>query len=153
MGRSIKYQDSEGNIESYNTRLLKLIPAEMVAAYLTILGIVGSPVTSEANTTGVHGLMNIIRWSVFVLFVLATPLYQRRVLKVESTKQIAIVTIGFIIWVFSIGGPFNAMDSLTQPFPETNPDFNLREVLGSILLVFYTFILPIFVKSFDANNN
>ena len=80
---------------SYKDVLLKLIPSEIVGAYVVIEGVI-----SDASLT---------KWittiSAMVLLCL-TPFYLRRLYGVRSWKQVAFTTLSLPVWLYSIGGPF-----------------------------------------------
>lgn len=110
--------------DTYKEKLLKLIPAEVVALYVILLGLV------NAAGTGVPTVQ--IVWFIFAVGILATILYLWRIDNVEDWSQILISAIAFAVWVFALGGPFETLSWY-------NP------VYGSILLVLYTFFVPIIV--------
>ncbi len=104
----------------YRTKLLKLIPAEIVAAYLSIDNIIPEGGNRAWLLTGA---------SLVLLMVL--PFYLRVILKVVSFGQIAATMVTFIIWVYSLGGPFNEWDYFNKP-------------LAAVILILWTAILPLF---------
>jgi len=112
--------------DNYMAKLFKFIPAEIVVAFVTIDGIIRS--ITQISTW--------FYWIIFFLLLILTPLYIWRV-TTESNKppavmQIIISTIAFIIWVFTLGGPFHYL-SWYQP------------IYGAVLLPIYTLIIPIVV--------
>lgn len=112
--------------EKYLGRLLKLIPSEIVAAYLAIQGIV--PEESQK-----WGLLIIS----LVLFII-TPFYLRMVQKVEKISQIVVSSLSLIVWVYSMGGPFVY--------------FNIHEPwISSVILLLWTTFVPRFFKTSDVN--
>lgn len=110
--------------DDYLTRIIKYIPSEVVALYITLYG-----VASAAETEIPFGLMT---WLIFIVGVLGTVLYLWRVAKVNDRSQIFISTGAFVVWVFALGGPFS---NLSWYHP----------VYGALLLPIYTFFIPIFV--------
>jgi hypothetical protein len=109
--------------DDYQGRLLKYIPAEVVAVYVFLDGVLRS---------AAPGLpIPIIRWVVFVALLGGTWLYLQRVEEVSRVQQLLISTVAFVIWVFSLGGPF-------MTFGWYSP------LYGAILLPLYTFSIPIF---------
>lgn len=116
MARQIK-KDQE-----YLGRLLKLIPSEIVAVYLAIQGII--PAKSQKL-----GLLIIS----VVLFIL-TPFYLRLAQKVKSIPQIALSSLSFVVWVFSMGGPFVHF-------------FQYDPWISSVILFLWTTFIPQFVKT------
>jgi hypothetical protein len=103
---------------------VKYIPAEIVAGYVFLEGILKSAV----------GVSPIAGWLVFVALWIITPLYTWRTTKFPGLNiaytQIVIATVSFPVWVFALGGPFAGLGWYNS-------------VYGSILLVLYTFVPPI----------
>ena len=118
----------------YKDRLLKLIPGEVVAAYITIDGII--PPEAE-----------LAKWvALFVALVLlaSIPFYLTRVYEVTNWKQIGFTMGSFLIWLYSLGGPFELWDSsigVAIHFP----------YIGSILLILWTLLIPIIVTASATN--
>lgn len=115
--------------DSYQSKLLKLIPSEIIGVYLTIYGIIKS---TYGNIT-YNDTSGIIIWVVFGILLLLTPFYLKYVMKVTKFMQIVLTTLGFVIWVLTIGGPFSTFD--------TN-DSKLMPLLGAIILPIYTLFIP-----------
>lgn len=112
-------------VQNYQDRLLKLIPSEIVGAYMVLQGII-PPAQGKWATTVVSG----------VLFLL-TPLYLNRIQKVQRLSQLIVTTISFAVWVYSLGGPFQYW-GLYQAW------------LGSVVLILWTLIVPILVNPQSA---
>lgn len=110
--------------DDYWARLIKYIPSEVVALYITLYGI------SSAAREDIA--FEIITWLIFVIGILGTILYLWRVAKVTDWAQIMISTAAFVVWVFALGGPFLSF-SWYQP------------IYGALLLPVYTFFIPIIV--------
>lgn len=107
--------------QNYRDRLLKLIPSEIVAAYLVLSGII--PREAKLGTLIVS----------IVLLVLV-PFYLWRLHNVQRTSQLIITTISFVVWVYSIGGgPFAAWE-LYEPW------------IASVILVLWTLVIPLMVN-------
>jgi hypothetical protein len=104
----------------YRTKLLKLIPAEIVAAYISIDNIVPEGGNRAWLLTGA---------SLALLIIL--PFYLRLILKVASFGQIAATIGSYLVWVYSLGGPFNEWDYFNKP-------------LAAVILILWTAILPFF---------
>ena len=109
--------------DSYMDRLLKYIPAESVALYLTLQGIILSGAAEAPH-------LNTWLWFVLVIGLIGTVLYQWRVLKIGKAVQLAVSTAAFGVWVFALGGAFATM-SWYEPF------------IGSLTLVIFTFFAPL----------
>jgi hypothetical protein len=108
--------------DGYFDRLFKYIPAELVAGYIFVLGVVKQ--LTDA------GEIKLFQWSLFAIFCILTPLYLWRVQKVQKIQQHIISLLSFIVWVFALGGPF----ALNEWY---NPGY------GEILLPLFTLIVAI----------
>lgn len=108
--------------DGYFDRLFKYIPAELVAGYIFVLGVVKQ--LTEA------GEIRVFQWSLFVVFCILTPLYLWRIQKVKKLQQHIISLLSFIVWVFALGGPFTLCNWY-------NP------IYGSILLPVFTLVVAI----------
>jgi hypothetical protein len=113
---------SPSTADSYVDRLFKYIPAELVAGYIFVTGIV-----KRLTDTGE---IRIIHWLLFILFCILTPLYLWRIQKVLKIQQHIISFLSFVVWVFALGGPFTL-------FEWYNP------LYGEILLPVFTIIIAI----------
>lgn len=114
--------------QDYRGKLLKLIPSEIVAAYMALQGVVPE---------------NSAKWGltiVAILLLLITPFYLRIVEKVKGKPQIVFSTLSFIVWIYSLGGPFRYFD-LYQPW------------IATIVLVLWTMLIPVFLGSETAEDN
>ncbi len=109
--------------DEYADRLLKNVPAEVIAVYVFILGVLGA-----ADAT----IPRWLPWGVFGLLLVGTPLYLRRVQKVKKPLQLVLSMGAFAVWVFALGGqsPFATL-SWYQP------------VYGAVLMPLYTFAAAI----------
>jgi hypothetical protein len=108
--------------DGYFNRLFKYIPAELVAGYIFVLGVVKQ--LTDA------GEIKVLHWLLFVVFCILTPLYLWRVQKVVKLQQHLISLLSFVVWVFALGGPF-ALSGWYNP------------VYGSILLPVFTLAVAI----------
>jgi hypothetical protein len=106
----------------YADRLLKYIPVESIALYLTLQGIVLSGVEAPA--------LNSWLWFIFGIGIIGTPLYLWRIQQVSKRIQLAVSTAAFGVWVFALGGAFASL-SWYEPF------------LGSLMLLLFTFSVPL----------
>ena len=113
-------------IDDYTTKLIKYIPADIVAAFVVLDGILRS--AAQVPTE--------VYWIVFFVLLILTPLYIWRVTtepnKPPAIAQILISTISFFVWVFALGGPFTHLDWY-QP------------VYGALVLPIFTLAIPIVV--------
>lgn len=115
MARQIK------DAQNYRDRLLKLIPSELVGAYMVIEGIVPQ---DQA------------KWGTLVtsaILMILTPFYLNRLQGVTRPAQLIVTTLSFAVWVYSLGGPFRYW-GLYQPW------------IGSVTLVLWTLIVPLVVN-------
>jgi hypothetical protein len=116
------------------TQILKYIPAEIVAAFLTIDGIFQSALKPPDLT---------IQWAMFFLLLFCTPIYLWRVTNDNNLNaakgQMIVGTIAFFIWVFAIGGPFTSFEWYTE-----------NVYWGSIGVAVCTFIFPIILGKTTA---
>ena len=113
-------------LDDYVSQVVKYIPAEIVAAFVTIDGILRSAV----------GISSLTGWLVFVALLILTPIYTWHVTKEQGLPppygQVGVSTAGFAVWVLALGGPFAQL-----------PWYN--SVYGSILLIFFTLIPPLVI--------
>ena len=113
-------------VNNFKDRLVKLIPSEIVTAYITIQGIIkGAEIKGDENA---------LLWCVFIVLLIITPLYLYYATNVRKWGQIILTTVGFIIWVIVIGGPIQYI--LAYP----------AEFVGSIILILYTLFIPVLYK-------
>jgi hypothetical protein len=105
--------------DQYLDRLMKYIPAEIVALYILVLGIMGSLENGDAM---------VIHWIVFAIFCILTFFYLRNVLHVSKFQQCIIAVIAYVVWVFALGGPFESL-SWYKP------------IYGQIFLPIFTFAI------------
>jgi hypothetical protein len=112
------------NDDPLASSVLKFIPTEIVAAYLAIqnliIGISGS--IAQITTLVVSA----------ILFVL-TPLYLVSVQGVKNVAQIIVTTLSFVVWLYTLGGPFK--------------DYGIYDPsIAAIVLILWTRIVPIIFK-------
>ena len=113
-------------INDYKDRLVKLIPSEIITAYVTLKGLI--------NGAGAAGNKSLLLWIVFGILVVLNPLYLYYVTQVRKPGQILFSSVAFVLWVMVIGGTFTSV----LGFP--------AEFIGSILLVLYTLFIPFVYK-------
>ncbi|MBI5256001.1 MAG: hypothetical protein HY855_05845 [Burkholderiales bacterium] len=110
-------------VDGYVDKLLKLVPAEVVALWVSLRGILAAAQQVPAW----------LPWAAFVVLLALTPWYLVRVAKVAKPRQVAMCTGAFLVWAYSLGGlPFGSL-----PAPYYLP------VYGAVLLPLYTFVLPL----------
>ena len=106
----------------YTDRLLKYIPAEVVACYIFVQGVI-TQLTDPFE-------LGVFQWSIFAVFLILTYLYLWRILKVRKFQQLAISVTAFAVWVFALGGPF----SLVTWY---------KPVYGEVLLPVFTLVVAL----------
>ena len=105
--------------QDYKSKLLKLIPSEIVAAYILIGGII--PADYKYWGTLVTA----------VIMLVLIPFYLRRLYDIKRLGQIIFVMIAFVIWIYTLGEPFRHWGIW-------------QEWIGSALLIIYTLTIPLF---------
>jgi hypothetical protein len=116
-------------VESFNSyldRLLKMIPAEVVSLYLVGSGLVPKDQYIALTVWAVVCLAGVV---LVRAYGTADPANN----KPTDWVHVAISTAAFVIWVYSLGGPFTAFN-LYVPY------------LGSLLVLAWTFLVPLFYK-------
>jgi hypothetical protein len=108
--------------DEYLDRLLKYIPAEVIAFYIFVIGrIPENPVPPEAK---------LLQWILFIVFFFLNFGYLWRVLHVRKYQQLIISLVAFVVWVFALGGPFTFLEWY-------------KSLYGEILLPVYTLAVAI----------
>src|SRR5689334_15941200 len=79
--------------DKYKDRLLKYIPGEVVALYLTL--------TSIAATQ--KDLPHGVGWALVVVGIVATWYYLRFLMAVKDGIQLTVSCIAFVVWAFALG--------------------------------------------------
>jgi hypothetical protein len=105
--------------QDYKSKLLKLIPSEIVAAYILIVGII--PDEYKYWGTLITALIMLV----------LIPFYLRRLYDVKRLGQIIYIMIAFVIWIYTLGGPFRQWGIW-------------QDWIGSALLILYTLTIPLF---------
>ena len=111
--------------DTYTDKLIKYIPADVVAAWTAASGIIAS-VAKESQA--------LLFWVAFVFGLVATTLWTLRQTsmpaKPPAITQTVISTIAFVIWVYALGGPFASVGIYSPP-------------VGSLFLIGYTLLVPL----------
>ena len=116
MSRAIRREDNH-----FLTALLKLIPSEVVAVYLFVLGILPQQPVPHLVVAG--------------LLVALTPLYLRFAMGVRSAVQLVVSCISMLIWIYALGqGPVRFLQA-----PWYEPWY------GSVALAIWTLVPPMFL--------
>ena len=122
---TVNIQSDQG-VNDFKDRLVKLIPSEIVTAYVTIQGLI----SGYAGAGNKEKLM----WIVFGALFLLTPIYLYFITDVRKWGQIIFTSIAFVIWVIAVGSPITTILDFPSVF------------IGSVLLVIYTLLIPFFYK-------
>ncbi len=114
MARPIKTEDQ------FKEKLLKLIPSEIIAAYLCIQGLLMAQPKQ-------------VIWIVMGVMFILTFLYLRQIEQVRKIDHLLFSTFSFLIWVYGIGTE-EVLGGLYNP------------PLASLVLVLWTLFIPLVVK-------
>ena len=134
-----RVQDAPPNsspTDSYFQKLVTYIPADIIAAWVTVSGLL-----SQAGTTVPHWIV----WAVLSALLALTPFYvcflKTTPPGLTSNKLFHWMTscLAFVAWAFAMGGPFATL-SWYQP------------IYGSIILVLVTLIIPVLERLFVPGN-
>ena len=110
--------------DSYFDKAVKYIPADIVAAWVAVTGLVSSARDVPRQT---------ILWVAFGIGLLVTALWTWKQAAAPGRRppvtQAIISTGAFGVWVFALGGPFQHVPG--------------REVYGSLLLILYTLVVAL----------
>ena len=123
------------NTQPYLDKAVKLVPTEIVGAYMVLVGVVGGNIASTAAPT--DQLTKILVCVIFGVLLVATPLYQIFISKVTNKVQIVITTIAFALWVYNLGGPF-AVLGIYEP------------KIAAALLTLWSLVIPLVVRPDSA---
>ncbi|MDN2480969.1 hypothetical protein [Vibrio agarivorans] len=115
MARKIK------NTDPFKERLLKLIPSEIVAAYVAIQGVMIS----------IYSM--VLVQLVIAFLTIITFLYLHRIEKVIDLKHKIFSTVSFPVWVYAVAPESILGSSIYNP------------QLASIVLVLWTLLIPLVV--------
>jgi hypothetical protein len=111
------------DFNEYLTKVSMLVPAEVIAGYLTMFGLVGAIKNSAVQVA--------FYWVVFAAGLFLTPVYMNKVATVDKPKQkhIIVSTIAFIIWAYVTTG---------QTLSNTIAPNIYDQAIASILLVLFS---------------
>jgi hypothetical protein len=119
--------------ESYFEKLLRYIPADIVAGYVALNGMISADVGNSASLQRI----------VFGVLLVLTPLYTCYLKTTppgsipEKVFPCLTAAFAFSVWVFALGGPFSAQWPLWY-----------KPVYGSLALILTTLALPVLEKIF-----
>lgn len=104
----------------YADVLVKLIPTEIIGAYMVIAGFI-SP--------GLRGARWIALGATLFLLVII-PFYLRMIMDVQRRDQWIFTSLSFVVWVYWMGGPFQLWG------------IHIPQI-ASIILVLWTLLIPL----------
>lgn len=122
--------------DTFFDRVIKYIPADIVAAWTTVLGLTG--VTAESSvTTNTPGYNRaLVLWVAFICGAMITLLWTLRQTREGGTQpawtQSIVATGAFAVWVYALGGPFAEVGWYNA-------------VIGSIALIGYTLLVALII--------
>ena len=117
--------------------LVKLIPTEIVGAYMVLAGLLGSGslgISTLTETIPDNVLRNALIQAVFFILLILTPFYLWFVTNVKNKWQIAVCMVSFIVWVYTLGGPFVVWGVYYS-------------LISSVILVLWTLITSLIVQA------
>jgi hypothetical protein len=118
--------------QPYSDKLVKFIPTEIVGAYMMLAGFLGfGPGASALPAEKVDDALIQV---VFFFLLALVPAYLWVVSGVRHVVQIIVATLSFVVWVYSLGGPF-------ELWGFHNP------VVASVILVLWTLVPPLFISA------
>jgi len=117
---------TQEDFKFYLDRLMKMIPAEVVSLYL-----VGNGFIPREQPVVLVVWAVVCLAGVFVVRAYGTSDPQSNLS--PDWVHVAISAVAFVIWVYTLGGPFAASD-LYEPY------------VGSLLVLAWTFFVPIVYK-------
>ncbi len=114
------------NFKDYLDRLLKMVPGEVIGLYL-----IGSGLIPTDQLTA------LVVWSVVCLLAVIVVRAFGTADKAQNLPtdwlQVAIASVAFVIWLYSIGGPFVGL-GVHVPY------------VGSLLVLAWSFFVPLVYK-------
>ena len=125
--KSLVPATADEQLRSYLDRLMKMIPGEVIALYLVGSGVI----PSDENHLWLVGWSSLCLAAVGVIRIYGTA--DRITNRGPQWASIAISAVAFVVWLYSLGGPFIAL-GIHKPF------------VGSLLVLAWTFFVPIVYK-------
>ena len=115
--------------QSYADKLVKLVPTEIVGAYMVLSGMIGVSPASSSKPSDMSSVLIIV---VSIILLALTPIYLMRISHVKNVIQIVVTTLSFVVWVYTLGGPFLVI-GIYYP------------IIASVILILWQMILPLVV--------
>lgn len=116
--------------QSYPDKIVKLIPTEIVGAYMALAGVIG---IGAPGATDPDSLSKILIQIVFFALLILTPFYLWKASGVTNVVQLIVTTLAFIIWIYTLGGPFQVW-GIYEPR------------IAALLLTFWSLAIPVIVR-------
>jgi hypothetical protein len=124
ISKSLHAAGVTSGIDTYSDRVVKYIPADVVAAWATAMGLI------KAAENGPSRPSNTVLWVVFVFGLFLTAAWTWRQTKQAGMPppylQILVSTVAFAVWAFGLAGPFPQWVGLYNP------------VINSLVLIGFT---------------
>lgn len=118
--------DAKAQLDDYNTKVLKLVPADVVAVFVLV----------DALIRADGSVPYWVYWMTFMVLICITYFYVHQKTALPGAppaeKQALVSAVSFAIWVFALGGPFSYA-KLHWYHP----------VYGAIVLPLYTLAVPL----------
>ena len=111
--------------DDFKSRLVKMIPGEVVAAYLAC----NTAITQFGGDKEWY-------WVILGIILIVLPFYLTRVMNITDKVQIILMCIAFVIWC----------TTLEKPFDQWLSPSSKRQLVSTLALTLFTFIVPIFYK-------
>lgn len=100
--RTVRGQPPSLGADGYLDRLLKLVPLEVIGAYITCWGVLASAIKAEGNQRRLVAALGLL----LAAGAAATWYYNLWVLGIKRPAQRVISVLAFIIWCFSTNSIF-----------------------------------------------
>ena len=120
-------------LQQYTDRLIRLIPSEVVAAYLAIRGIVEAVAPNDPTAKGFLPWLPVVGVALVILVRSWGTRAPSGALSTVQVGAVGIAVISFVIWVISLGHPI----IMSTP---------IATWVGSVLLILWVFVLPYFYE-------
>jgi hypothetical protein len=118
-------QGQNKGVSDYLEKVARLVPSEVVAGYLTMIGFVGSIKSLQVQ--------NITTWIIFGLGLILTPIYLNNVADADKPKRnhIILSTVAFVVWAYVTSG---------QQLMQTIAPGIFDQAIASIVLVAFSLV-------------
>jgi len=114
------------DLKYYLDRLLKMIPAEVISLYLVGIGLIPA---GQSLALAVWAVVCLVGTVLVRAYGTADPTAD----KTTDWVHVAISSVSFVLWVYTLGGPFEA--------------YGLHlDYIGSLLVLAWTFFVPLLYK-------